>query len=251
MVDNGTYGYEQALSEDDVRSGTATKPLVMMRYEGNKNGRFVILVFGTDASDGSIVNRVSCQAPCAFAKSETLAGDTVVKSETIPVKPNAIIGGMLEDAVSGQLVPYGQGANGGHINVPPQASAMSSPLTPQASPSVAPAGAGASQPSAGGGGQTYQTSFDCSKAKSIPEYLICHDPDLAAADRDLAVTYQKANGAVSDKAALFDRARKQWNFRERNCRDKACLLSWYQYESDTFNTIAQTGDVNAQVEQRQ
>ena len=100
-------------------------------------------------------------------------------------------------------------------------------------------------------GEVYPTSFDCSRSKSIPEYLICHDPDLAAADRDLAVTYQKANGAVSDKAALFDRARKQWNFRERNCRDKACLLSWYQYESNTFNTIAQTGNVNAQVEQSQ
>jgi|GEM_PF-4278822 len=101
------------------------------------------------------------------------------------------------------------------------------------------------------GDQTYATSFDCSKATSVPQYLICHDPELAAADRDLSAIYQKARDAVRNKAALADRARQQWNFREKNCRDKTCLLSWYQYESATFDAIAQTGDVNARPDQEQ
>src|ERR1700761_9104425 len=48
MAENGTYGYEPALSEEDVRNGTAAKPLIMMRYVGNKNGTFVILILGQD-----------------------------------------------------------------------------------------------------------------------------------------------------------------------------------------------------------
>lgn len=120
MVDNGTYGYEAALSEEDVRKGIATKPLMMMRYEGKKNGTFTILILGTDANDNEVVNRVSCQAPCQFAKSEVLLGDTVTKTETLRVTTDSIVGGMLQDAVSGQLVAYGQKSDGGSITMPSQ-----------------------------------------------------------------------------------------------------------------------------------
>ncbi|MBF3850967.1 hypothetical protein ISG21_36550, partial [Burkholderia pseudomallei] len=81
---------------------------------------------------------------------------------------------------------------------------------------------------------------------SIPEYLICHDPELAASDRELANIYQQAKDAVPDKAAFAARTRRQWNFRQRNCRDKPCLVSWYAYQKETLTKIAQTGDVNAQ-----
>jgi uncharacterized protein YecT (DUF1311 family) len=108
-----------------------------------------------------------------------------------------------------------------------------------------------STPAPANSDQTYATSFDCAKANSVPEYLVCHDSDLATADRDLSAIYQRARDAVDDKAALADLTRRQWNFREKNCRDKACLLAWYQAESDTLNAIAQTGDVNAQPDQEQ
>lgn len=94
-------------------------------------------------------------------------------------------------------------------------------------------------------GKTYETSFDCDKAHSIPEFLICHDPMLAADDRELAQLYQEAKTSVTDPAGLAERARKQWNYREKNCRDKRCLLSWYVYQMDVMRKIAQTGDVNA------
>lgn len=94
-------------------------------------------------------------------------------------------------------------------------------------------------------GTTYQTSFDCGKARSIPEFLICHDSELAAEDRELAQIYQQAKAAVGNSAELSERARKQWNFREKNCRDKSCLLSWFSYQKDVMNKVAQTGDVYA------
>lgn len=131
MVDNGTYGYEPALSEEDVRNGTATKPLVMMRYEGDRNGTFIVLILGTDQNNPNFVNRVSCQAPCEFAKSETLSGDTVLNTETLRVTPDSIVGAMLQDAVSGQLVPYGQGQGGSHIAMPAQPVVTAQQAEPQ------------------------------------------------------------------------------------------------------------------------
>jgi uncharacterized protein len=76
--------------------------------------------------------------------------------------------------------------------------------------------------------------------------LICHDPDLATSDRKLATIYEQARAAATDNVAFADRTRKQWNYREKNCRDKACLLSWYEYQDSALTKIAQTGDVGAQ-----
>ncbi|SUA81643.1 Uncharacterized protein conserved in bacteria, putative lipoprotein [Pandoraea pnomenusa] len=94
-------------------------------------------------------------------------------------------------------------------------------------------------------GTTYPTSFDCTKARSIPEYLICHDPELAAADVELAGIYQQAKTAAYDKQAFADRTRKQWNYREKHCSDKQCVAAWYAYQKDILTKISQTGDVTS------
>ncbi|CAJ4146529.1 lipoprotein [Burkholderia pseudomallei] len=229
MEQDGTYGYEPALSEDDVRSGKATKPLVMMRYVGRRDGTYVLLLI--DPDNENYATRVTCQAPCNFAKLQTMSGTMVLKTETIRVAPNSLIGAMLDDALSGQLRPYGQ-----TVTMP----------RPTAVPSTAqPADQSAPQDSSPQS-DLQRTSFDCSKVGSIPEYLICHDPELAASDRELANIYQQAKDAVPDKAAFAARTRRQWNFRQRNCRDKPCFVSWYAYQKETLTKIAQTGDVNAQ-----
>ncbi|RQZ14038.1 hypothetical protein DIE15_19160 [Burkholderia sp. Bp9031] len=242
---DGTYGYEPALSEDDIRSGKAVKSLVMMRYVGLRNGTYVLLVLNDD--NPNVTSRITCQAPCNFAKSEVMAGDSVVKTETLRVVPNSMVGAMVEDAMAGQLTPYGQ-----QVPTMPQysnnqvpANVPSTPPAPDTTPQAAPVQASSST-SPSGAGALQQTSFDCSKAKSIPEYLICHDADLAASDRDLAAVYQQAKDAVVDKSAFAERARKQWNFREKNCHDKECLVSWYAYQKRVLTKIAQTGDVTAQ-----
>lgn len=94
--------------------------------------------------------------------------------------------------------------------------------------------------------RTYETSFDCDKARSIPEYLICHDPLLAEDDRELAQLYQQAKVSVTDSAGLKERMRKQWNYREKHCRDRRCLSDWYLSQKDVMRKVAQTGDAYAQ-----
>jgi hypothetical protein len=242
MVDNGTYGYEPALSEEDVRNGTATKPLIMMRYAGNKGGTYVIIILGQDANDASVTTRMSCQAPCEFAKSELMSGDSVIKTETLRVTPDSIMGGMLADAISGQLVPYGQAVSNQTMPSP----AASAPTLVAVQAPASDIATAAPQQAQDSNSPLQQTSFDCNQAGSIAQYLICHDPDLASSDRSLADLVQKAHAAVQDQTAFSDRMRKQWNYREKNCKDKACLTSWYGYETDIMTKIAQTGDVSAQ-----
>jgi hypothetical protein len=241
---DGTYGYEQGLSEEDVRNGRALKALMMMRYVGNRDGTYVILVLGTDVSDSSTVGRISCQAPCEFAKSETVVGDTVLKTETLRLKSNSLLGNMMDDAIAGRLKPYGvQRAGNGTAAVPYVPAVGGSSTTPAAvSNQAAPA---AREQSVGGDIGSLQTSFDCSKPGTVAQFLICGDPGLAASDRELADLVQQARNAVPDQAAFSDRIKKQWNYREQKCKDRPCLAAWYAYEKDIIQKIAQTGDVNA------
>ncbi|CAG4911645.1 OB-fold protein [Paraburkholderia saeva] len=83
----------------------------------------------------------------------------------------------------------------------------------------------------------YTTSFDCTKAHSTSEILICGDPDLAALDVELAQLYAQAKAAAPDKQAFANMTRQNWNWREKNCRDKACLIGWYADQKQRFTDI--------------
>jgi len=83
------------------------------------------------------------------------------------------------------------------------------------------------QPKATTATPTQKTSFDCSKARSYAEKLICQDPELAQHDRELADELAKAKLAASDQTALKAHARQAWNYRETACQDRECLIRWY------------------------
>ncbi|MDN7925250.1 lysozyme inhibitor LprI family protein [Burkholderia vietnamiensis] len=67
-------------------------------------------------------------------------------------------------------------------------------------------------------------SFDCSRAASKMEKLICSTPETANADRRLAAAYSAARAKSNDPDALKADERN-WLANERNaCSDAACLL---------------------------
>ena len=71
-------------------------------------------------------------------------------------------------------------------------------------------------------------SFDCAKASSSQEKLICSDADLAKLDAQLADAYSNARKAASDRAALLA-SQRAWIKQSFNaCNDKTCLTSAYQ-----------------------
>lgn len=70
-------------------------------------------------------------------------------------------------------------------------------------------------------------SFDCSKAKSVSEKLICADGDLADLDRELASKLAAARKTTSDAESLRRANLNAWKEREATCQDKECLVSWF------------------------
>ena len=71
-------------------------------------------------------------------------------------------------------------------------------------------------------------SFDCAKASSAQEKMICSDRDLARLDMDLSAAYRKARDAAADAKALQSE-QLQWLKSTRSaCSDKACLVEAYK-----------------------
>lgn len=89
-------------------------------------------------------------------------------------------------------------------------------------------------------------SFDCAKANSIPEYLICNTPHLSKADDQLKVLFDIAKAQASDKRAFNESARKQWNRREKTCRDVACLDQWYAEQRSAYSAMINPNSTSAQ-----
>jgi uncharacterized protein len=95
----------------------------------------------------------------------------------------------------------------GRIGVPPQASSSASQTT-------------ASAPSA----TANSPSFDCRKATTTVEKLICNNSELSKLDVSLAETYKEA---VSKAPSIRDDQRA-WNAEKNKCTDADCLKATYE-----------------------
>lgn len=84
---------------------------------------------------------------------------------------------------------------------------------------------------------SWAPSFDCEKASTGQERLICSDPDLAAADVALAQAYQAARNASTDKKWLSEQ-QSTWRKTVRDaCSDVQCMLIAYQQRIAELNLI--------------
>ena len=82
-------------------------------------------------------------------------------------------------------------------------------------------------------------SFDCAKARSVPEKLICADAELSRLDRELGRLYARARDAAPNKAAFARHNTQQWRQREATCRDRECLLRWYGARGEQLKGVLQ------------
>lgn len=104
---------------------------------------------------------------------------------------------------------------------------MGAPPAPPA-PSVPPAPQGRAATAAP------QPSFDCARARSTNERLICADPELARLDRALGALHMRARAAAPDPTAFQAASALAWRERERRCRDRDCLLAWFEERRTTL-----------------
>ena len=71
-------------------------------------------------------------------------------------------------------------------------------------------------------------SFDCAKASSAQEKMICSDRELARLDVELSAVYRKAREAATDAKALQNEQLQWLKATRKACSDKACLAEAYK-----------------------
>ena len=96
MKDGEAYGYEHALSEEDQKSGVASKSLEMFRYAGVEAGVYRLVI-----GDKSDPYEITCEKPCKFMKTFEVGKED--KAERHAFDTTSIMGSAMEDAQAGKL----------------------------------------------------------------------------------------------------------------------------------------------------
>lgn len=73
----------------------------------------------------------------------------------------------------------------------------------------------------------FAASFDCSKATSGTEKLICSDDNISKRDEQLASSYKHALESAIDKDAI-KKVQVEWLKQQRICKDVDCLTQIYK-----------------------
>lgn len=70
-------------------------------------------------------------------------------------------------------------------------------------------------------------SFDCAKARTKVEHIICDTPEISKLDEELAITYK---AAVKDKTRVsaIKHAQKRWMMERNGCADAECVKGAYE-----------------------
>ena len=90
---------------------------------------------------------------------------------------------------------------------------------------------------------TISPSFDCSKAKSTAETLICSDYELATEDSKLYELYKTAKLKAIDPSEFKAENITAWKTREKTCFDKQCLLNWYATRKLYFQKLIDAKEI--------
>lgn len=89
-------------------------------------------------------------------------------------------------------------------------------------------------------GEVHAASFDCAKAQTQVEKLICSDAELSRLDEELTATYAVAL-KMDDKAASIRQAQQQWLKRRNDCSDRNCLIHTYVMRIASFSAEPEYG----------
>ena len=73
----------------------------------------------------------------------------------------------------------------------------------------------------------HAASFDCAKASTKVEHIICDNPDVSKLDEELAASYKAALQDQS-KAESIKQSQKQWIRKRNECANASCVKSIYK-----------------------
>ncbi|MCB1451658.1 MAG: hypothetical protein KDJ67_16355 [Nitratireductor sp.] len=101
---------------------------------------------------------------------------------------------------------------------------------------------------------SHAASFDCAKAKSRTEKIICLDKNLSALDSQLGLLVKKSRSraetlewtgdspASTPKAWLASWLENEWKWREKNCEDAVCLHLWFAKQVALHHWLSEADD---------
>lgn len=93
-------------------------------------------------------------------------------------------------------------------------------------------------------GSLQSASFDCAKAATPIEKMICESPPVSNLDEQLAAAYKVALEKAIDKDTLKQQQRA-WLKEKRNpCKDSTCLFDVYQRRLTELSNLSANADVN-------
>jgi uncharacterized protein len=93
------------------------------------------------------------------------------------------------------------------------------------------------------GASVHAASFDCKKALSKTEKIICGSDELSHLDSELANKYQMAYAASGQAAQeKLVMAQRAWlDFVRMNCEDEECIAIFYAARIDQLESLAKSG----------
>jgi uncharacterized protein YecT (DUF1311 family) len=86
-------------------------------------------------------------------------------------------------------------------------------------------------------GQAFAPSFDCAKATSNVNKLICSDQQLSALDVQLSQIYKQALGSAAEPNSLKLDQRVWLKNTLNTCNDKQCILAAYQGRIENLQSV--------------
>lgn len=84
-----------------------------------------------------------------------------------------------------------------------------------------------------------QSSVDCgAMSEAVVDRLVCRDAGLLEMDAAFGRAYAAAKAAGVERQSLLTRVQADLKWREKNCRDTACLEEWYRSVTPQYQAIA-------------
>lgn len=91
----------------------------------------------------------------------------------------------------------------------------------------------------------HAASFDCGKASSKVEKLICTDDELSHLDEYLSVIYKKAVASSKNPTAVKEKQRKWLRVDVQGCPDRRCIKTFYEKQINELSKVAVISNAKA------
>ena len=112
IKDGMEYGYESAISDDDAKAGQVANKVMMMRYAGEKDGKYQV-----HAKDGAATMVIECDKQCDYIKTMMFVDNQMMQKEMLKGGNGSLASIALSDAINGQLEPFVEESKGKKYHV--------------------------------------------------------------------------------------------------------------------------------------